>query len=162
LNAERRWPLGLALVLFLTVAGNAFVYYEANRGDALAIEPDYYRKAVAWDSAQALEARSRALGWRVDAALSAPDAGRATFIALLADRDGVPLAGARVRVEVFAVARGGRREDTTLAETAPGRYALTLPVARAEWHEVRVVADRGADRFARRLRCLPGSPCIAP
>jgi hypothetical protein len=161
-NAAHRWPIALGVVLALTIAGNVFVYHLATRRDALAIEPDYYRKAVAWDSTQAVSARSRALGWRLSAALGAPVTGRAPFAAALADSTGAPVAGARVRVEVFAVARAEERLDTALAEAAPGRYGLRLPVAGAEWHEVRVTADRAGDHFVLRLRCLPGGPCSTP
>lgn len=162
MNAARRWPLALALVLVLTIAGNVVVYVLANRPDSLAIEPDYYRKAVAWDSTRAVEARSRALGWRLTASLAAPSGARALFEALVADSTGAPLAGARVRVEVFAIARADERLLAALAEAAPGRYTLALPVTRAEWHEVRLTAERAGDRFVARLRCLPGGPCSAP
>jgi hypothetical protein len=158
-NAAHRWPLGLGLVLFLTVVANIVVYRLATRRDALAIEPDYYRQAVAWDSTQAVAARSRALGWRLTASLGGIAGGRAPFAATLRDDAGAPVSGALVRVEVFAVARADERLDTTLAETAPGRYAVALPAVRAEWHEVRLTAGRAGDRFVVRLRCLPGGPC---
>ena len=133
MNAAHRWPVGLGLVLALTIAGNVVVYRLATRRDARAIEPDYYRKAVAWDSTQAVAARSRALGWRLEATLG----------------------GA-------AAARADERLDTALAETAPGRYALALPVAGTEWLEVRVTADRAGGHFVQRLRCLPGRACSSP
>lgn len=162
MNPARRWPVALALVLVLAVAANVVVYVLANRPDSLAIEPDYYRKAVAWDSTRALEARSRALGWRLTASLAAPSGATALFEASLADRSGAPLSGARVRAEAFAIARADERLDTALVETVPGRYALALPVARAEWHEVRLSAERAGNRFVARLRCLPGRSCSAP
>ena len=159
MNAAHRWPVGLGLVLALTIAGNVVVYRLATRRDARAIEPDYYRKAVAWDSTQAVAARSRALGWRLEATLGGAAAGRAPLAVGLSDDGGAPVSGALVRVEVFAVARADERLDTALAETAPGRYALALPVAGTEWLEVRVTADRAGDHFVQRLRCLPGRAC---
>jgi hypothetical protein len=158
-NPAHRWPLGLGLVLALTVVANIVVYRLATRPDALAIEPDYYRKAVAWDSTQAVAARSRALGWRLTASLGGIAGGRAPFAATLLDDAGTPVTGARVRVEVFAVARADERLDTALAEATPGRYAVALTAARAEWLEVRLTADRAGDRFLARLRCLPEGPC---
>ena len=162
MNAANRWPLALGAVLALTIAANAFVYYLATQGDARAIEPDYYRKAVAWDSTQAVAARSRALRWRLTALLGPAGRGAAPFAVALSDDAGAPVTGALVRVEVFAVARADERFDAALAETAPGRYAIALPVARAEWHEVRLTADRAGEHFVLRLRCLPGGPCSTP
>jgi hypothetical protein len=158
-NAAHRWPIGLGVVLALTIAGNVVVYRLATRHDALAIEPDYYRKAVAWDSTQAVAGRSRALGWRLSATLGAAGRWAAPFSVALSDDAGAPVTGALVRVEVFAVARADERLDTTLAETAPGHYSLSLPVVGAEWHEVRLTADRAGDHFLQRLRCLPGGSC---
>jgi hypothetical protein len=158
-NPAHRWPLALGLVLVLTVVANIFVFRLATRPDALAIEPDYYRKAVAWDSTQAVAVRSRALGWRLTAVLGPAGRGAAPLAVELRDDAGTPVTGALVRVVVFAVARADERLDTALAETAPGRYDLSLPVAGAEWHEVRLAADRGRDHFVQRLRCLPGGTC---
>jgi hypothetical protein len=160
MNAARRWPIALGLVLALTIGANVLVYHLATRRDALAMEPDYYRKAVAWDSTQAVAARSRALGWRLTATLAGSATGPARFVATLSDRAGAAVAGARVRVEIFAVARADERRDTVLAEVEPGRYALALPAVPAEWHEVRLSADRASERYVQRLRCLPGAgPC---
>jgi hypothetical protein len=138
------------------------VYVLATERDARAIEPDYYRKAVAWDSTQAVAARSQSLGWHLTAVLGPAGGGPTPFAVALSDSAGAPVAGALVRVEIFAVARADERLDTALTEPAPGRYTLALPVARAEWHEVRVTADRAGDHFVQRLRCLPGGPCSTP
>jgi hypothetical protein len=162
MKAEDRWPIALGAVLALTIAANVVAYRLATQRDALAIEPDYYRKAVAWDSTEAVAARSRALGWRLEATLGAVSVGRAPLAVALRDDAGTPVSGALVRVEVFAVARADERLDTMLTETTAGHYALTLPIADAQWHEVRLSADRAGDRFVQRLRCLPGGPCSTP
>ena len=60
------WPIAIAGVLGGTVAANAFILVEANRGN-VAIEPDYYRKAVAWDSTLAQAGRNAQLAWRITA-----------------------------------------------------------------------------------------------
>ncbi|MEZ4456629.1 MAG: FixH family protein [Gemmatimonadales bacterium] len=57
-------------VLAITVGANGYMLYEANRGMA-AVEPDYYQKAVDFDSTMAQARRNASLGWRVDAALDA-------------------------------------------------------------------------------------------
>lgn len=159
MKGDRLWPLALVAVLALTVGANVVIYWVANRGEGPAVERDYYRRAVAWDSTLAEQARSRALGWRVAAALSPPAAGHGTLDLTVVDAQGAPVSGARVRVEGFAVAHSGLRLDAPLNETGPGRYGVRLAVARTEWHEFRLTVERDAARYAARLRCLPGEAC---
>jgi nitrogen fixation protein FixH len=141
------WPIGMGAVLALTVAANIVVYRVANDDPAFAIEPDYYRKAVAWDSTLARRAESAALGWQVSPALSA--AGDAlTLTTTVVDAAGAPLPGAAVTAEAFAIARSQHPETVTLREIAPGRYAATLRPGRAGVWEVRTQVTRDGQRFA--------------
>jgi nitrogen fixation protein FixH len=158
-KGDRLWPLALVAVLALTVGANVVIYWVANRGEGPAVERDYYRRAVAWDSTLAEQARSRALGWRVAAALSPPAEGHGTLDLVVADAQGAPVSGARVHVEGFAVAHSGLRLDAPLNEVGTGRYAVRLAVTRTEWHEFRLTVERDTVRFAARLRCLPGEAC---
>lgn len=159
MKGDRLWPLALVGVLALTVGANVVIYWVANRGEGPAVERDYYRRAVAWDSTLAEQARSRALGWRVSAALSTPDDERSTLDLTVVDAQGAPVSGARVRVEGFAVAHARLRLDAPLGEVSTGRYAVRLAVTRTEWHEFRLTVERDAARYAARLRCLPGEAC---
>jgi len=157
---ESWWPIGLTAVLAATVLANIGVFLLAARNGGAEAVPDYYRRAVAWDSSVADGARSRALHWTYDASLSAPGEGGVLALSLR-DSAGAPVTGARVRVEGFAVARADRRLDTTLTEVGGGRYMARLAVRRTEWHELDVTVRRGADRFIQQLRCLPGTTCRA-
>jgi hypothetical protein len=159
MRPERRWPLALAAVLVLAAAGNGVAIWLAYRDGAPAVEPDYYRRALAWDSSVAAAARGRALGWRLAVTLAAP-APRSALEVAVRDSAGAAVAGAVVRAEGFAVARAAVVIDTVLAEAGPGRYLGALSVARAEWHEFRFTVGRGEDRFVARVRCLPGRECI--
>jgi nitrogen fixation protein FixH len=142
------------------VLANVGVLLLAARHGGADVVPDYYRRAVAWDSTMADGARSRALHWTLDASLAAAAAG-GEFAVTLRDSAGAPITGARVRVEGSTVARADRRFDTIMAEVGDGRYTVRLPIRRAEWHALDVTARRHTDRFIQRLRCLPGTTCRA-
>jgi nitrogen fixation protein FixH len=157
---EQWWPIGLSAVLAATVLANVAVFLLAARNGGAEVAPDYYRRAVAWDSTVAEGARSRALHWTYDANLSAPGEGGVLSLSLR-DSAGVPVTGARVRVESFPVARADQRLDTTLTEVGGGRYVVGLAVRRTEWHELDVTVRRGSDRFVQQLRCLSGTVCRA-
>ena len=161
MKGDRLWPIGLVAVLGITVLANVALFWYAGRGDGAGVEPDYYRRALAWDSTMAAEAASDALGWRLAATLAVPEGRRGTFGVELRDSTGAPVTGATVRVEGFAIAHSTARFDATLTESSAGRYTLGVPVTRVEWHEFRLAAVRGRERFLARLRCLPGQGCQA-
>jgi nitrogen fixation protein FixH len=149
----RPWIAGVIAVLLLTVGANAWVIWLAHGRDAAVVEPDYYRKAVAWDSLRAAEERSAALGWTVDATLGRPDAaGEAALEVRLAARDGAPLEGASVTVAAIHNRIAGRAVRADLAPAAPGVYAARLPLGLRGLWELDVEATRGTERFIARLR----------
>jgi hypothetical protein len=120
---------------------------------SFALEPDYYRKAVAWDSQRELERESQALGWRAQlAAEPAPQARGVELQLQLSDAGGGPLGGAAVRVRAFANARAARVLEAALVETAPGTYRAEIPSSVLGLWEFRLEATRGADHFAEVLR----------
>lgn len=155
----RLWPWAVALVLGLTIGGNLLVFRLA-RGDAsFAVEPDYYAKAVAWDSTRALEARSDALGWTVKATLLPMVTGEGLHLALhLHTADGAPVEGASVRVEASHNTRGSLVLSDTLRFTSPGTWEGMLPSSRVGLWEVRVTATRGGEHFRHTLRLDTASP----
>lgn len=155
----RLWPWAMALVLALTIGGNLFVLRLARGDSSFAVEPDYYAKAMAWDSTRALEARSDALGWTVDAALAPMAAEKGLHLAMhLHTANGAPVEGATVSVEATHNAHASRILSDTLRATTPGTWEGTLPSSRPGLWEVRVTATRGAERFLRTLRLDTASP----
>lgn len=144
------WPVALIGVLGVTVAANGFILYEANRGQA-ALEPDYYRKAVRWDSTMAQSVRNQALGWHVAAELDR----NGRLLATVSGPDGASIADARVSVEGFAIAfeDGGFAAD--LAREGSG-YDGAVALRHPGLHELRFTVDRGPDRFTSVLRGEPG------
>lgn len=146
------WPVAIIGVLGVTVAANGVLLYEANRGDATALETDYYRKAIQWDSTAAQATRNVALGWRLTGSLG--PTGR--IAVRLVDRDGAPIDGAVVSLEGFAIAHGTGDFRATMTEAADHEYAGAVALAHGGLHEVRFIVTRGGERFTATLRGTPG------
>jgi hypothetical protein len=143
------WPIGIGALLLLTVGANVAMYRIANDDPAFAIEPDYYRKAVAWDSTMARQTESATLAWTAAPTLTAPTpAGTRTLTVDLRDAGAAPLTGAAVGAQLFAIARSQQRDSVSLAEVAPGRYVATVPASRAGLWEVQLSVVRDGHRWA--------------
>jgi nitrogen fixation protein FixH len=139
-------------VLAITVAANVWLLAAANDPGASAVEPDYYRQALAWDSTAALAEASARLGWAVDAAIGPLDReGRARLEVRLADRGGQPVRGAAVRVVAISNLESLRHVVTPLAAEADGYAAIADLRHRGLW-ELRVEAVRDTETFAAHLR----------
>jgi nitrogen fixation protein FixH len=152
MNAAKLWPLAIVSVLAVTVGANVLILVLANEPDAAAIEPDYYRKAVAWDSTLAQRAHDRALGWKVDAELGSPGPGGVPIHARLTDAAGAALAGAKVSVEAIHNAEALRRPPVLLSAAPDSGYAGVLPLDRRGLWELRFEVRRGGERFTATLR----------
>lgn len=148
-----QWPIGIALVLALTVGSNIWMAIIASSDEAFAVEPDYYRKAVHFDDEMALRAESARLGWSVrpELRLGTPSApGR--LAVKVRDAAGAPVPGATVTLVAMHNARASRQLTATLADAGDGRYETALDAQRpGEW-ELRLMVTRGSDRFATRAR----------
>jgi nitrogen fixation protein FixH len=148
----------LALVLAVTVLANAALYWRANHDPSFAVEPDYYRRAVEWDSTVARRARSAALGWQAEMRLAPPEDGQATLLVALRTSDGAGLDSADVRAEASHNAHGADVFDVRLLATGPGLYAGRIPsTARGLWR-VDLSAVRGPDVFSERVTVDNGPP----
>ncbi|HEY9227934.1 MAG TPA: FixH family protein, partial [Gemmatimonadaceae bacterium] len=132
------WPYGIAAVLTLTVAANVALYYVAGRDPSFAIEPNYYAKALAWDSTLAQARRNQAFGWRVTPALAAfsRESGGARLSITVTDSAGTPIAGAVVRVYALYNARAGTVLESALRSDRDG-YSTHLAVTHSGQWELR-------------------------
>jgi nitrogen fixation protein FixH len=145
------WPIGLSAVLAATVAANIWVAVIANDDPSFAVEPDYYRKAVAWDTTLAQDRHNALLGWRLTPEMSAiaPD-GTSLLSAQLTDSTGAAISGAAIRVAALAVARASNVHDLTLTPAAgTGNYAVRFEARRAGEWELRFDATLGAEHFTQ-------------
>lgn len=152
MRKEHVWPTIIVLVLGGYVAFGITAARIASHDPNYAIEPDYYQKAVTWDSTLKQGRENVALGWHVTPALGAVG-GALTELALeLRDSAGGPVSGALLSVEARQVAHAEDVVRATLHATSAGRYVASMPLARAGLWEIRVVATRGAQRFATSVR----------
>lgn len=154
MRAARLWPLALVAVLALTVIANVWLLFAASDDQHLAFEPDYYRKAVAWDSTVARAERSRSLGWVAAVTLGAD--GHLTV--QLADSAGRPVDSAAATVEVIPIAHANRTLTIPLSRSGPGRSEAAVPLVYSGLHELRLTAVRGPDRYTTTVRGTPGRP----
>ena len=155
------WPVAIVAILTITVGANFAVYYVANDDHGIAIEPDYYRKGVAWDSAMAQARDNVALGWRVTPSLDAfTNRDGAGLRVTLTDSTGAPISDATIKVSAFYNARAGDGFDSTLAREAGG-YATRLPVHHGGVWELRFEVTRGTVRFTSTSRVEAG-PATGP
>jgi nitrogen fixation protein FixH len=148
----RLWPLALSAVLALTVIANVLMLRVAADPNGSAVEPDYYRKALAWDRTLAQQAENRALGWTASARATA--GGGVTLT--LADAAGAPVTGARVHAVAIHNRLAAAPTSFALAARGPGEYAAPGVLARPGLWEIRVIAERGGERFTGDLRIEAG------
>ena len=118
------WPAAVVALLVFQVAVCGTVIFFSNSDPAFAVEPNYYRKAVAWDEHAARQRASKALGWTAALVVStvADVRGEREVMLLLRDQDGAPLNTARASAECFHRARGRDRIELQFEETGEGRY----------------------------------------
>ena len=151
------WPIGIAIVLAATVVGNLVMMRVAGDDPSMAIEPDYYRKAVGFDSVMAQERRSNALGWHASTTLDSVVVGTPTMVRVqLSDSAGAMISDATVKVVALFNARANEVQALTLERDGEpnGSYRGALAVHYpGEW-EVRVTATRGAAHFVSTSRVI--------
>ena len=161
MKAARLWPLALVAVLGMTVAANVWLLWAANDEQSRAFEPDYYQKALAWDSTMAEASRSAALGWRVSAWLEAANRPDGRLRVVLADSAGNPINGAAVTATATPIAHADRAATVVLTATAAG-YQAEFPLVYRGLYEIRIEAARGSDRFVTSVRGTPGDGQLQP
>jgi len=146
------WPIAIVGVLAVTVGANVALMIAARDPNAYVVEPDYYEKAVRWDSTLAQARHDVALGWAVDARLG-PWSPRGTPLELaLADSTGAPLASALVEVELVNNLDPAHAVHASLAPRSPGRYAANVALPRAGLWELRTTVRRAGELFTADLR----------
>ncbi|HTK52400.1 MAG TPA: FixH family protein [Gemmatimonadaceae bacterium] len=147
------WPIGITGVLATTVAANLWVMRIANDDPSFAIEPDYYQKAITWDSTLAQARQDSILGWRLTPRLEVVAAtGKTRISATLTDSSGMPIAGAVVRVSALPVARASEVHEATLAAAGVGEYSGQLDAQRQGQWELRFDVRAGSARFTDVVR----------
>lgn len=136
-----RWAFVPLILLGSTVA-NAFLMVSLSAGDGngTAAEPDYYRKAAAWDSVMQQRLENGYLNWVVTPAIVAgkDDPLKARLELAIADKHGISIAGAHVTAEAIPIRDADRRVALELSETAAGLYGCDIPLQASGLWEFRV------------------------
>ena len=147
------WPWLISAALLFTVGVNVVILFAANSDrNGSVVEPDYYRKAVAWDSTMARRAASDRLGWTAMATLvrrAGDAAGSGGIVVRITDRDGAPVRGAAGRAVLIHNLDAGNPQQAELHEREPGVYAGSVRISHSGRWEVRVEARRDESRFMR-------------
>lgn len=158
------WPIGIVAILLASVAGNVAVIMITKDDPSFSVEPDYYRKAVEWDSTAARRVRSDALQWRVAARVE-PGSGSESQLTLdLTDAQGAIVRDATLRGSLLHIARGDDVQQVAFTQTATGSYVASVPMQRAGVWELRLTADRDSSHFLHtvRVETLAPAPASGP
>lgn len=151
-RSGRLWPWFVVVLLVGTAGAQGVLLYAATHDRAFAIEPDYYTKAVAWDSAMSRARENVTLAWTARAELVRTATGDATLHITLRDSLGAPVRGAAVRVVALHNLEAARPTSASLTERDSGAYVATLPSARPGLWELRIDAHSAGHRFTPVLR----------
>jgi len=162
-SSGKLWAWAPGVLLTALLGTQLSVLHSVLDDPSFALEPDYYRKAVAWDTRRELERASQALGWHaeLDAELGRQARGIDLRVQLRGGR-GEPLTGAALRVQAFANARAARVLEAVLQETAPGTYSAELPSSVLGLWEFRLEATRGSEHFAEAVRQSVSARQVSP
>lgn len=144
----RFWPVAIFALLGMNAAIVAVTIVFASSDPSVAVEPDYYNKALNFEQTIQQRDTNARLGWNASAQLLAPTADATPRLCVrLTDRAGAPIDGADVDAVAFAVLRSGQRQTLTLGRTEPGVYTAPIALATSGKWTVRVTARLNTDTF---------------
>jgi len=151
-SSGRVWILMILGLISINVVIVGVTVYFALSDKSVAVEPDYYAKAVRFDQTMRQREASAKLGWSADPSLRPSPDGRSMQLAIaITNRGGQPVEGALVQAEAFASARAARRQELTLAPAAdqPGVYLADVIIDRPGLWRIRIAVRRGEEFFVR-------------
>jgi hypothetical protein len=135
-----QWPALVVALLMLPIGFGGWLWYAAVGDPALAVERDYYRKALDWDRQQGNQRRLR---WQVHA--ERLPTGGGPWSITLSEADGRPLVGATVTGSVVRLGGRDPAQPVQLTEVTAGVYATAVAPRLPGRHAVRVrMARAGA------------------
>ena len=169
MKSGMQWPIGIVAILASSVVANLAFMRVANSDPAFAVEPDYYQRAVAYDTAMHEAQLSNALQWTAQVSIQVVDEARGEVRVELRDRNGAPILADSARADAFYIARANDVSRTILAPDSRrgvGFYIASIPVQhRGQW-EVRIDARRGSEHFVMAVRTdvlpLGNAQSVAP
>lgn len=123
----RIFPGIIFVLLGMNMVIVGITVYAANMNGGAAVEPDYYRKAMAYDTLRVRSAQSDALDWRYHVELVGSTAERQLRVTIT-EPTGQRLTGATSRAEAFPGVRANERTKVLCREIEPGVYAAPVQV----------------------------------
>lgn len=141
----------------------AITVWLATGDPSVAVEPDYYRKAAAWDETAAQQRANARLGWTASVTIT-PGAERGALLVQvrLTDRDGAPVLGAQVSATLFHNARAGDRIEANFTAAAGGVYLASSRCERPGVWRMRLLVQRGLETFTESLEFEIAAPPTDP
>jgi len=144
------WPIAMSAILGFTVVVNLFVFRLAASDPSFSVEPSYYQKAVHWDDELAQRRHNADLGWQATTQLVASNDGLSRLRVRLTDSAGVPLDGAQVRLQAFAINRASQVTSLALSasdDPSGGVYSAVMPDGGSGRWELKLDVIRESERF---------------
>lgn len=139
ISTGRVWPLAIVGLLLLNVCVCA-VTVVAALSSPISIEPDYYEKAMAWETDRAAD--PSAFGWMVGVTV------QAGMIDLsVVGPDGRPAPATAASGVCFHQARADRRVEVAFTLVGDGRFLAPLPESRSGRWELRLELDTPEGRM---------------
>ncbi|HEX8916406.1 MAG TPA: FixH family protein [Humisphaera sp.] len=152
-RARKWWPTIIVGLLAGHTSLMVAFYFIATRDRSFSVDPDYYRKAVKWDEAQAERRASEQLGWKAEVrpADRADATGQRAVALSLTDAAGQPLPVAAIEVLYFHHAHGqDAKTAAVLADPTDGRrFPATLAMPHAGTWEFHLTAKSGTQTFVK-------------
>ena len=143
----RIWPWVPVGLLGTMLSGLSTMALIATNDPGFALERDYYKKAVGYDSVILQRGQNARLHWSIDAEVGKVRAvGPTPLTVKVSDALG-PVSGARVSVEALRNASASTVLDARLIELTPGEYRALLPLSHGGLWELRLTVEHGRDRF---------------
>jgi len=152
------WPIGIVTILLASVVGNVAVIMITRDDPSFSVEPDYYRKAVEWDSTVAMQARSDALDWHVAARVEPGINAQSQLTLDLTDAQGAIVRDATLRGSLLHIARADDVQQVAFTQSVDGSYVAMVPMQRIGVWELRLTADQGTSHYVQTVRVETSAP----
>lgn len=153
-NGAWRWPAIVICLLAGQLVASGVTIYLATNSPTMAVEPNYYEKALKWDEYKAARLKGHELGWKASIVVAeTPDEiGNRLVTCALHDRDGQPIPGATIAAAAHQLSVGGEPLELRFAPMPDGSYATAFRPQRTGHWEFALKIERGDEKFYDTLR----------
>lgn len=151
-----KWPRIIGAILASNLLGVGALIYFAHAGSSHSVEPNYYKKAIAWDKEMAQQRENMRLGWKVSLDFTARanarrGRGEAWLVLHVKDSLGRELQGAQIEIEAYAKRMGNRRHQLRPTARKDGSYVAPLRLRPGGLWRFEITVKHRGKRFTARL-----------